>query len=482
MNKNKKLKIIAFLSITLVIASYFSISTLMGNEKVESYFSFLNPNQKLMIKKYIFPFAFISDQQREIDWNLKKINQRDDMIVDFKKDIVKLLLELETITKKTSKDIPLTKKTDLKLSNNKILERYKFEDGFYYGINLVQPGSGYIDFYEDNIFVLSGRGVLAYRKKIDDDEENFKQIKNNLDDFISIRQYEKHEWFSLKDILIFKDQVFVSYTEEIKENCWNTSILYGDINYENIQFKKFFSSKDCVHSIDNIDKEFNGHQSGGRITPFDDNHLLFSVGGYRNRYLVQDKKTINGKIIKINLISKDYEIVSMGHRNPQGLYYDKENNFILESEHGPRGGGELNLIDLTKTSEDIPNYGWPIVSYGEHYGGKNTVRNKKKYKKYPLHKSHTKYGFIEPLKDFTPSIGCSEIVKIGKNKYVLASLGRSTPGEKSLFFFELSDKKELVKFEQVKVFERVRDLRLKDNKLYLFMENTASIGVIDLDR
>jgi glucose/arabinose dehydrogenase len=171
----------------------------------------------------------------------------------------------------------------------------------------------------------------------------------------------------------------------------------------------------------------------------------------------------------------------MGHRNPQGLYYDKANNFILESEHGPKGGGELNLIDLTKTSEDIPNYGWPIVSYGEHYGGKNAARNKKKYKKYPLHKSHTEYGFIEPLKDFTPSIGCSEIVKIGKNKYVLASLGRSTPGEKSLFFFELSDKKELVKFEQVKVFERVRDLRFKDNKLYLFMENTASIGVIDLD-
>ena len=143
--------------------------------------------------------------------------------------------------------------------------------------------------------------------------------------------------------------------------------------------------------------------------------------------------------------NREYEVVSMGHRNPQGLYFDKENNIILESEHGPRGGGELNLIDLDNTSDDIPNYGWPVVSYGKHYGGV-VPRNRAKYKKYPLYKSHTKYGFIEPLKDFTPSIGASEIVKIAKNKYVLASLGRSTPGQKSLFFFELSNEKKLIKF------------------------------------
>ena len=111
----------------------------------------------------------------------------------------------------------------------------------------------------------------------------------------------------------------------------------------------------------------------------------------------------------------DFEIISMGHRNPQGLYFDKESNIILESEHGPKGGGELNLINLNNSKKDIPNYGWPVVSGGEHYGGKDALRNKKKYKKYPLHKSHTKYGFIEPLKDFTPSIGASEIVKIANS-------------------------------------------------------------------
>ena len=52
---------------------------------------------------------------------------------------------------------------------------------------------------------------------------------------------------------------------------------------------------------------------------------------------------MNGKLIKINLNNKKHEIISMGHRNPQGLYLDKENNFLLETEHGPFGGDEINL-------------------------------------------------------------------------------------------------------------------------------------------
>jgi hypothetical protein len=95
--------------------------------------------------------------------------------------------------------------------------------------------------------------------------------------------------------------------------------------------------------------------------------------------------------------------------------------------------------------------------------------------KYPLHKSHTKYGFIEPLKSFVPSIGISEITKIGNNKYVVSSLK-----DRSLYFFELFDKK-INELNRVEVFERVRDIRFKNNKLYLFLEDTPSIGIIDLE-
>ena len=53
--------------------------------------------------------------------------------------------------------------------------------------------------------------------------------------------------------------------------------------------------------------------------------------------------------------------------------------------------------------------------------------------------------------------------------------------ETNLYFFELNEKRQIINHEQVKVFERIRDLGFKDNQLYLFMENTASIGIIDLN-
>jgi len=167
----------------------------------------------------------------------------------------------------------------------------------------------------------------------------------------------------------------------------------------------------------------------------------------------------------------------MGHRNPQGLYYDKENNFIIEAEHGPKGGDEINLIEIDMINgNEILNYGWPVVSAGEHYRG-----SKEKYEKYPLYKSHSEHGFIEPLISFVPSISISEIVKIEKNKYVVSSMGRNRDEDRSLYFFELNSEKKIINLEQVKVFERIRDLSFKNNKLYLFMEDTASIGVISLN-
>jgi glucose/arabinose dehydrogenase len=167
----------------------------------------------------------------------------------------------------------------------------------------------------------------------------------------------------------------------------------------------------------------------------------------------------------------------MGHRNPQGLYFDKENDFILETEHGPKGGDEINLIEINKINKDkIQNYGWAISSAGEHYPNKNSKINIKKYEKYPLYKSHNEQGFIEPLKSFTPSIGISEIVKIGPNRYVVSSTK-----DKSLYFFELNRAREIINLEREEVFERVRDLRVNNNQLYLFMEDTASIGVVNLN-
>ena len=467
--KKLNIKISIFLISIIIISGYFFISSIIGNDRFNDLKSILNLDQKKLVRDYIFPYKVISQQKKLILQLEKKISQ-------LKKNIKSIDWAVIELQKKKEGSEIITKENIVKLSNNITLKEYNLTSGFIYGINNIVPGSGYIDFYEGNIIVLSSRGVLAFKKNIEDIKENFQQIKNNINEFIGIKQFEKHESFSIKDIFIFNNKVFISYTEEIKKDCWNTSIIYGDMNYENIKFEKLFSPKECVHSTNNIDKKFNAHQSGGKIISFNDNHILFSTGDYRSRHLAQDIKSVNGKIIKVNIDNGDYQIISMGHRNPQGLYFDKENNFILETEHGPQGGDEINLIEINKINNDkIQNFGWAISSAGEHYGGKGE-ENKTTYEKYPLYKSHTEQGFIEPLKSFVPSIGISEIVKVEQNRYVVSSMK-----DQSLYFFELNEQKQIINLDRVEVFERVRDLRFNNNQLYLFMEDTASIGVINLN-
>tara|TARA_B100000886_G_scaffold339765_1_gene306240 strand:+ start:2324 stop:3754 length:1431 start_codon:yes stop_codon:yes gene_type:complete len=466
---------ISLITIVIVII-YFFVNSIIGSDKFNYLKSILNQDQKNLIKRYIFPYKSINEKQQIISDQQQIILDQQKIINQQKKKINKQsYISLELEKKEEGSDIQI-KKSIHNLRNNLILQKYLLTSAFYAGIWNEFPGSGYIDFSGEDVFVISSRGVIAYRKNLNDDKENFKQIKNNINEFISNDQFNKDKWFSLKGVLIFKNKIFISYTEEIKENCWNTSVIHGNVDYQNIIFKKLFSTDQCVNSLKNIDNEFNAFQSGGKMILFDNEHILLSIGDYRLRYLAQEKRSINGKILKINIDNNIFEIISMGHRNPQGLYFEKDNNFILEAEHGPQGGDEINLIEINNINKsEIQNYGWPISSYGEHYGGKIN-KNKKRYKKYPLYKSHNDYGFKEPIKSFVPSIGITNIVKIGQNKYVFSSLK-----DKSLYFFELNKKREIIELERIEVFERIRDLRFYKNQLYLFMEDTASIGVIRIN-
>ena len=53
----------------------------------------------------------------------------------------------------------------------------------------------------------------------------------------------------------------------------------------------------------------------------------------------------------------------MGHRNPQGLYFDEDEGYILSSEHGAFGGDEINLIKIDEWDQ---NFGWHKY-HSEHY-------------------------------------------------------------------------------------------------------------------
>ena len=152
-------------------------------------------------------------------------------------------------------------------------------------------------------------------------------------------------------------------------------------------------------------KSFEDIHFGSRIAFDDQGHVFFSVGDRGNRANAQNLKNHAGTIIRLNMdgsVPNDNpfvgssdaldEIWSYGHRNPQGLVFDRETKRLWEIEHGPRGGDEINLI------EKAQNYGWPIVSQGKEYFSGSPVGE--------LHKE----GMIEPVKVYIPSIAPSGLI------------------------------------------------------------------------
>jgi aldose sugar dehydrogenase len=118
----------------------------------------------------------------------------------------------------------------------------------------------------------------------------------------------------------------------------------------------------------------NGHFSG-RIAFGPDGHLFFTNGERMKFEPAQDPKATLGKVLRLNddgtpakdnpLAAKGFHpaVWSYGHRNLLGIAFDANGN-LWEQEMGPKGGDEVNLI--------LPgrNYGYPLVSDGEHYDGK----------------------------------------------------------------------------------------------------------------
>tara|TARA_S200000501_G_scaffold240720_1_gene225555 strand:- start:488 stop:1843 length:1356 start_codon:yes stop_codon:yes gene_type:complete len=355
-------------------------------------------------------------------------------------------------------------------------------------------GNSYLQTNDGKLFVASANGIFSFITLdhffLDNSKLNI--IPSNIRDIIKNPKFYARSAYGIKDLLIHENKFYISYTNEYKKDCYNTSILVSDITIKKLYFKKFFEPTECIKSSN---EEYSPHQSGGRMVPYKENNILFTIGEYRFRDHAQNQDNIFGKILSINLSNRQTNIISMGHRNPQGLLFDNKKNIIYSTEHGPAGGDEIN-INFSPDGK-IKNFGWPISSYGEHYkeggiayhtGFDSNERENKKYKIWPLHKSHKDHGFLEPLKYFTPSIAISEIVSVNKNfnniseqQIFVASMGNKIEeGDLSLHWFILDKDFGIKSHEIIKLNERIRDLFYDENsnKIFLFFESSASIGVL----
>ena len=250
------------------------------------------------------------------------------------------------------------------------------------------------------------------------------------------------------------------------------------MDYSSIKFKNSFQPKDCVEEFNTKDNKFNAFQSGGKITSIDNENIIFSHSVYGESFLAQDNNSVFGKILKINIKTGNYQVISKGLRNTQGLVYDSDKNLILSTEHGPSGGDEINLIF---NSGDKDSKFWlAISSYGEH-GDKLDPKIQKLYKKYPLNKSHIKHGFIEPIIYFTEKkkIAPNQIFSFKNNKSKYSRYGFTTLANKSIYTFELNEKNEAMNLKKIQIGERIRDIVFFQNKIYLYLEDTASLGILE---
>lgn len=132
---------------------------------------------------------------------------------------------------------------------------------------------------------------------------------------------------------------------------------------------------------------------------FDRGHLYFVVGERGVWHDAQNLGNPAGKIFRLHddgRVPEDNPFVdkpgalpgvwSYGHRNPQGLTQDPRDGGLYSTEHGPRGGDELNVI------RKGANYGWPVVTYGMNYDGS------------PITAETEKPGIEPPITYWVPSI------------------------------------------------------------------------------
>ncbi len=155
------------------------------------------------------------------------------------------------------------------------------------------------------------------------------------------------------------------------------------------------------------------HHFGCKLAFDKENRLYFGIGDRGQHFdFPQKTDTHNGKIHRINddgsipagnpfagTPGAMASIYSYGHRNPQGNCFHPVTGELWETEHGPRGGDELNLIIPGK------NYGWPVISYGINYDG--TV----------LTELSEKEGLEQPISYWTPSIAPCGMTFLARGRY-----------------------------------------------------------------
>ena len=214
-----------------------------------------------------------------------------------------------------------------------------------------------------------------------------------------------------------------------------------------------------------------GAHFGSRLVFDGKGHLFITQGENNQRPTSQELSKLQGKLVRINpdgsipdenpFVGRNDarpEIFSYGHRNMQGAALNPRTKVLWTSEHGPRGGDQLNIPQSGK------NYGWPIITYGSNYSGL----------KIPEAVGTSKEGMEQPIHYWVKSPGLSGMAFATAKSAWQGNLFQGSLAERILIRLELDgDKAGHEERLLGDMAQRIRDVREgPDGAIYVLTDET----------
>ncbi len=243
-------------------------------------------------------------------------------------------------------------------------------------------------------------------------------------------------------------RLFVSFPEYVAgRRCVRLAVNEVDVSLDAqpriLRTAKVLRSKPCVPPA-------NIQHASGKLVRISNTRAYVSLGDLG--YPGIDNRKARGQLGSVLLIQKGRKAVriSQGHRNGQGLTRDRLGR-LWETEHGPRGGDELNLIRRGR------DYGWPFVTLGEPYGTNDYVMPRR---------TGTHVGYAKPKAAWVPSVATSELVQVpqswtGWTTSVGGDLVMGTLKDQSFWRIRVDRTGRVLERERLEVGHRIRDVEVR---------------------
>ncbi len=274
----------------------------------------------------------------------------------------------------------------------------------------------------------------------------------------------------LLDITVTRDfaqsrELFLTFSKPQKGGATGTAVAVARLNSSG----RRLSDLRVIFEAAPVGKT--GRHFGSRVVEARDGTLFVTIGDRGDRPSAQDRSNHNGTIIRITrqggvpssnpFVGQDGvqpQIWSYGHRNPQGAALDLQGN-LWTSEHGPKGGDEVNRI------RKGANFGWPVISYGVHYSGAR------------IGEGSSKPGMEQPAHYWDPSIAPSGLL-IYSGKLWPKWRGHFFVGSLKFDYISRLSGRPLREAEQIKgsETERIRDIvEAPDGAIWFIAEGTGTV-------